>query len=481
MPGKVVICKKRFIADIRDMEKGNNFSKVKHLYSRMAFGLHYDELHTLAANPLKKTVKHLLRSADADDPLDVAGELLQNPRRMGNVTEPEIKEFNQLRNKQERSVNVGWMVRLSTTQRPFLEKMTLFWHTHFACRSNNGYYLQQLNNIHRKYALGNFRTLLIETARSPAMLSFLNNQQNRKGHPNENFARELMELFTLGRGNYTENDIRESARAFTGWQYRLHTGFFMFNAKQHDDTQKLFFGKRGKFGGEDIIDFILENPATSAYIAGKVYSFFVNDIPDSDKIARLAGVFRDANYEIKPLMEELMTSEWFYHPSNIGNKIKSPVELLVGLNRMFGVTYAKPEILLQLQRSLGQALFYPPNVAGWPGGRNWIDSSSLMTRLKLPSIILNGGLIESDGKTDPEDEAYLASARKQRSLIEKRTQSAVNWDLFSKGIPAGISREDLAETLISGRLNSNFFPQIDPNDIKQIALQLVSTPEYQLC
>lgn len=188
MPGKVVICKKRFIADIRDMEKGNNFSKVKHLYSRMAFGLHYDELHTLAANPLKKTVKHLLRSADADDPLDVAGELLQNPRRMGNVTEPEIKEFNQLRNKQERSVNVGWMVRLSTTQRPFLEKMTLFWHTHFACRSNNGYYLQQLNNIHRKYALGNFRTLLIETARSPAMLSFLNNQQNRKGHPNENFA-----------------------------------------------------------------------------------------------------------------------------------------------------------------------------------------------------------------------------------------------------------------------------------------------------
>lgn len=463
------------------MKRTQNSDRVKHLFSRMAFGLRYADLERLREKPLKRLVRQMVREGMKTSSLEVAGELLQSPKRKGGATEMEIKEFNRFRNQQEAIVNIGWIQKMNTTENPFLEKMTLFWHGHFACRMNNGYYLEQLNNIQRTHALGNFRTLVLEVAKSPAMLSFLNNQQNRKDHPNENFARELMELFTLGRGNYTEKDIRESGRAFTGWQYRQVTGAYSFNAKQHDNGMKVFFGKQGNFGGEDIVDMILAKPEAAYFVAGKVYQFFVNEIPDKEHIREMADVFYQSGYEIKPMMEAMLNSEWFYNSSNVGNKIKSPIELLVGLNRVFGVQYAEPKVLLQLQRSLGQVLFYPPNVAGWSGGRNWIDSSSLLTRMKLPSTILNGGIIESEGKTDPEDEAFLASARKQRLFVERKTQSKPDWERFKQDIPHNIDKDTLSYLLIAGGLNARSLNAVDGESIENIVMQLVSLPEYQLC
>lgn len=463
------------------MKRTLNADRIKHLYSRMAFGLQYAEFEKLADHPVKKEAEKLIRQSRKSEPLRVVSELLIRPLAQNGASEAQIKEYIEKRNRQELDLNIAWMERLAQSSEPLREKMTLFWHGHFACRLNNGFYLQQLNNVQREHALGNFRTLLTEVSKSPAMLSFLNNQQNRKGRPNENFARELMELFTLGIGNYTENDIRESARAFTGWQYRGKTGEFFFNEKQHDTGVKRFFGREGHFSGEDIIDMILANRQTSKFIATKVYRFFVNDTPDNAHISEMAEAFYNSRYEIRPMLETMLSSEWFYDSRNVGNKIKSPVELLTGLNRMFSIRYENPRVLLQLQRALGQALFYPPNVAGWPGGTSWIDSSSLMARLKLPSLLLNGGVIEFSGKADPEDEAFIAAAKRQRLSIEKRTQTTADWQGFTKKMPRGIQAEQLAYFILAPEVRQGALSKLNAVDLKGIVLQVISSPEYQLC
>ena len=390
------------------------------------------------------------------------------------------KMFIQQQRQQEKDLNLTWINQMSTTNAPLQEKMTLFWHNHFACRSNVALFAQQLNNIERTNALGNFRTLLIEVSKSPAMLQFLNNQQNHKGHPNENFARELMELFTIGRGNYTENDIKESARSFTGYGFDKG-GNFVNRPFLHDDGQKTFMGKTGNFNGEDIMNMLLEKRETAHFISNKLYKYFVNEIPDPEHVNEMADVFYKADYEIKPLLEYVFTADWFYDDKNTGNLIKAPVEFLVGLNRQFYITYQRPEVLLKFQQVLGQVLFYSPNVAGWPGGRNWIDSSSLMFRLKIPSILLNGGLIDFTGKADPEDEAYIASVRNQQQSINTKVQTQPDWDKFLQGIPKGTPNIDIAEFMLEPKLSSTVANSINQStDIKALAIELVSTPEYQL-
>src|SRR5690606_34692278 len=192
------------------------------------------------------------------------------------------------------------------------------------------------------------KTLTIEVSQSRAMLSFLNNQQNRKGKPNENFARELMELFTLGVGNYTEDDVKESARAFTGWRYNSE-GKFEFNTKLHDDGMKTFFGKEGEFNGQDIMDMIFEKREAAYFITRKLYRFYVNEQVNEEHIRELGDYFYDNNYEIKPLLQRMYTSEWFYEDNNVGNKIKSPIEFIAGLNRQFFIEYEDPRVLLRFQ------------------------------------------------------------------------------------------------------------------------------------
>jgi len=457
----------------------DNLLQVKHLYARAGFGLRFDEKNT-ASFSIKHAIAGLFKASENPQPITIVKDIADYSMLVKGDKEQK-KQFMQLQRQQEKDLNIAWLNHMSTTDAVLREKMTLFWHNHFACRSRQSEFAQQLNNIQRQHALGNFRELVLEVSKSPAMLQFLNNQQNRKGHPNENFARELMELFTIGRGNYTEQDVKESARAFTGWGFDKDDNFIT-RPFQHDNGEKTFLGKTGNLTGEDIINRLLEQKQTAVFISTKLYKYLVNEVPNPAHITAMADVFYRGNYEIKPLLEFVFTAPWFYDPQNTGNQVKSPVEFLVGLNRQFYISYQRPEVLLQFQKVLGQVLFYPPNVAGWPGGRNWIDSSSLMYRLKIPSTILNGGLIDFTGKADPEEEAYIAATRNQQQQVNARVQALVDWDKLMKTIPAGINNQQIAAFLLQPQVSKILAAELgNAPDIKTAIIQTVSTPEYQLC
>jgi len=480
------------------MSAKDNFIKVKHLYNRAGFGISYSDLNKLSKKNINKVVDGLLKDPKENDAITLVNDT-ESKRQMlvqaglyakKDLTDEEKKmrrEIVQMQNSVSRDLNIAWVSKMINTDNPLREKITLFWHGHFACRNNNPMYAQQLNNIQREHGLGSFRTLLIEVSKSPAMLQYLNNQQNKKGKPNENFARELMELFTLGRGNYNEADIKESARAFTGWTYDKD-GTFFFRKNQHDDGTKTFFGKTGNFEGEQIIDIILEKPETATFISRKIYKFFVNDQPNEVHVKELADHFYQSKYNTAALMRKMFTSDWFYSPENVGTKIKSPAEFLVGLSREFFVTYNKPQVLIQLQSSLGQYLFNPPNVAGWPGGQNWIDSSSLMLRMRIPSLVLNDGEIDFSGKADPEDEAVIALSRTATTIANntRKPKSYVNaqanWPKFLSTFPKNLSPVELTEFLLQPKLNDKITKMVaDNKGLRSTAVEITSMPEYQLC
>ncbi|WP_421945260.1 DUF1800 domain-containing protein [Pedobacter sp.] len=480
------------------MSPKDNFYKVKHLYSRAGFGISYKDLQKLSRKNYEKVVDTLLKTPKEQDDISLIDNVASKQQMLmqsglyakKDLTDEEKKqrqEIVKMQNERSRDLNIAWVEKMINTSTPLREKMTLFWHGHFACRSNNPMFAQQLNNIQRANSLGSFKTLLVEVSKSPAMLQYLNNQQNRKGKPNENFARELMELFTLGRGNYAEQDIKESARSFTGWMYDKD-GSFIFRPNLHDTQPKTFFGKTGNFDGENIIDIILQKPETAMFISRKIYKFFVNDTPNETHVKDLADTFFTSGYDISAMMKKLFTADWFHSPENVGTKIKSPAEFLVGLSREFYVTYNKPQVLIQLQSSLGQYLFNPPNVAGWPGGQNWIDSSSLMLRMRIPSLVLNDGEIDFSGKADPEDEAVIAQSKAATASVNAQVKpksyvdAKADWPKFLESLPKGTTPIELAEFLLQPKLNNKITTMISDNKgLRSTSVELTSMPEYQLC
>jgi hypothetical protein len=279
-------------------------------------------------------------------------------------------------------VSYWWANRMVATHHPLEEKMALFWHGHFAVNEAKVRdYRKMLGQLELfyKYGTGNFRDLMIAEAKDPAMLSFLDAGVNVKGAPNENFAREIMELFTMGVGNYSERDIREAARAFTGWNYVDLK--FVVNKDQHDDGQKTFLGKTGNFDGVDIIDIILQQPVTARFIAGKVYRYFVRQELSPELQVKLGNVLRNANYNMSPLLETIFLSRDFYSPPSVGTQIKSPVQLAISTFRKLGLNEAPgvPDFNIATA-TLGQRLFSPPTVAGWSEGRSWITPGLLLER-----------------------------------------------------------------------------------------------------
>jgi uncharacterized protein (DUF1800 family) len=391
-----------------------------------------------------------------------------------------------------RNLNLRWIDEM-VHGNPLREKMAFFWHGHFACRNLNIYFQQQLLDILRRHGLGNFGELLREVSRSAAMLAFLNNQQNRKQSPNENFAREVMELFTLGRGHYTETDIREAARAFTGWGFNLQ-GEFVFRANLHDTGTKTVLGRTGRLTGDDVLDILLQQKQTARFIAGKVYRFFVHESPDPKRIDWLADRFYSSGYDIGGLMDDIFLSDWFYDEQYAGSRIKSPVELLVGIRRMLPMEFERPEVQLLYQRLLGQVLFYPPNVAGWPGGKNWIDSSSLMYRLRLPRLLHDDDDVNARPKDD--DDVMMGLADKSAGVSAKNDlrSGLVNVDIEWKAYVAQfqqVSKERLPEAVASallpaGTVHMNMLMQYVERDsreqfIRSLTIGLMSTPEYQMC
>lgn len=402
-----------------------------------------------------------------------------------NFTPDQKKQLRQQSREGLKDLNLKWMDLMINNQGQLREKMSLFWHGHFAVRINNAYAQQELLDIIRTNALGDFKTLLMAVSKSPAMLQFLNNQQNKKKHPNENFAREVMELFTLGRGNYTEHDIKEAARAFTGWGFNIK-GEFVFRQGQHDDGEKTFLGKTGNFTGENIIEILLEQPQTAKHITEKIYRFFVNENVDTAVVQDLSSKFFKSSYNIENLMSEIFQSKWFYDEKNMGNRIKSPVELIVGIRRFLPLTMSKEIAQIQLQRILGQILFYPPNVAGWAGGKNWIDSSSLMIRLRIPKAIAGSDTLEIREKSDDDINMGKDSNLLNNRFGEVKVEWPVVYDIFKK-----VPREKLGATIMSSVLQRGKFSLenieqfVDrssrENYIRTMVVQLMCTPDYQLC
>ena len=289
-----------------------------------------------------------------------------------------------------RRVALWWAERMLLTKRPLEEKMALFWHGHFATSDSKvrdyRKLLMQIELFQRE-GLGSFRDLLLAVTRDPGMLVYLDNGENRKDHPNENFGREVLELFTMGVGNYTEDDIREASRAFTGWtQEKLE---FVVHEDQHDDGLKTVLGKKGRWDGEDVIDIIVAEPATARFVAAKIYRFFARDDLSPELAARLGSVLEGSNYDVAALLETIFLSRDFYSEASVGTQIKSPVQLLVSTYKKMGLERL-PTIpdFNSATASLGQLLLHPPNVAGWAGGRSWITGASLLERGDLMRQVL---------------------------------------------------------------------------------------------
>jgi len=481
----------------------SNRLKNQHLLWRAAFGPMAEDAADMDSISQNKLWDLLLKTASKKpEKINVASGMfdgmvkgVNDLAEMQKISQDQKRVLLQQSRDDIKSLNLRWMTEMVNSEAQFREKMGLFWHGHFACRVINILFQQQLLDIIRNNAFGNFGDLLKGVSKSPAMLQFLNNQQNKKQQPNENFAREVMELFTMGRGNYTENDIKEAARAFTGWGYNLQ-GEFVFRENQHDTGSKTFLGKTGNFNGDDIIEILLEQKQTALYITKKIYRYFVNEKVDEKNVEWLSGRFYESKYDIKKLMQDIFTSDWFYDEKNIGVKIKSPVELLVGIERLLPLEYENNMTRLLFQRALGQILFYPPNVAGWPGGKSWIDSSTLMLRLRIPQMITSSEAINIRPKND--DDVMMGQMTDEKAKADRKSgnggkgsAATVDWQMTAK-IFEKVSRENLlpkiSETLLQSktRVNSNLLARYLNNEsrenyIKSAIVHLMCTPEYQLC
>ncbi len=322
---------------------------------------------------------------------EVYGEVVreEGPRKLQDITDALYYKYLSS-NREWQRVAQWWAERMLTSPRPLEEKMTLFWHGHFATEElkNDDYRLMlQQNMTLRQLATSDISSLLIAMSKDPAMLLYLDNRLNVKGHANENYAREILELFSLGIGNYTENDIKEAARAFTGWRNQGLT--FIDDRAQHDEGMKTVFGQTGNWDGEDVVDLILQQEATGEFIAGKIYRFFVREEISEQMLDELAARLRDNNYALKPFLRALFLSQDFYSEPSLGTQIKSPVQFLVstyrklGLERIPGTPYFPAATNL-----LGQALGNPPNVKGWDGGRAWLNPSTILLRNNLIGHLL---------------------------------------------------------------------------------------------
>ncbi|MBK8428019.1 MAG: DUF1800 domain-containing protein [Lewinellaceae bacterium] len=476
------------------MEK--KMQKLKHLFWRLGFGPRtksWDKWVSLPETSWWPKMKD--DAATKPEYFDIADSavkgLLMGIGELGKMERRELDQADKKRLREQsrddlRSLNLLWLEEMTNSKAQLREKMALFWHGHFASRNINILYQQQLLHIIRENALGNFGDLLRAVSKSAAMIAFLNNQQNKKQHPNENFAREVMELFTMGRGHYTETDIKEAARAFTGWSFRLN-GDFVFRPNDHDKGIKTLLGKSGNFDGDDVLDILLENRETAQFITRKMYRFLVNDtlVPE-ERISWLANRFYESGYQIMRLLDDIVRSDWFYAPENTGNRIKSPVEYWVGIRRVLPLELEDPEVQLKLQRVLDQVLFYPPNVAGWPGGKAWIDSSSLMLRMRIPQLIVDRGDLDVQSKDDDDQQMGVKSMNQARMLA-----ADIDWQPVLKQFSA-VRSSDLIPSLAQYLWQTDARPPAAVLEkytdhssqerlIKTAMIRLMATPEYQLC
>jgi uncharacterized protein (DUF1800 family) len=359
---------------------------AKRLLTRAGFAPSAAEIARFAALDQPTAVEELLAPRAATTtvaPPPWVDEAIVSPRALSAMSEDERRAARERALRQSLELRGWWLREMTATPAPLLERMTLFWHNHFVSaqpkvRAPQLMYRQ--NVLLRRHALGNFGALLHAVAKDPAMLLYLDAANNRRDAPNENFAREVMELFTLGPGHYTERDIKEAARAFTGWSLDAQTGQFVFRRRLHDDGDKTVLGRTGRFDGDQVLDLLLAHPATARFIVDKLWREFVSPRVDPQRAEAIAARFRASGYEIRVALRELLRQPEVVAGSQDDALVKSPVELVVGFVRQSEAQLEHPVGAALAVAAMGQNLFAPPNVRGWPGGEAWINTQTLLAR-----------------------------------------------------------------------------------------------------
>jgi uncharacterized protein (DUF1800 family) len=396
-----------------------------------------------------------------------------------------------------------WFGRLMHSQAPLREKMVLFWHDHFATsmqKVKQPALLLKQNQMFREYAFGDFKALTHAVLKDPAMMLYLDTQASVKGKPNENFAREVMELFTLGEGNYSENDIKEAARAFTGYRFDRREGKVVHMRFQWDGDEKTVFGKTGEFDGDQIIELLFEQEAAAEYLPSKLWKYFVQDDAPDEITEQLARTFLASGFKVEAVLREIFLSQAFYDNSVVRNQIKSPIQFLIQMSRELELDELATGHVTVAQVQLGQVLFAPPNVAGWDWGKAWINTNTLLSRYNIAGMVTTGA--ESTGEEDGGgDEMMMEMAKEARGpmarLMARGTQSWGGPD-YEKIAPRDL-REDpevLVDALVSrffqtelgGRQRETFVEYAKAkkgvvftnHEVAELCHLMMSTPQYQL-
>lgn len=371
-----------------------------------------------------------------------------------------------------------WLYRMVYTRRPLEEKMTLFWHGHFATSNrkvSNSYAMYRQNLLFRKNALDSFGDMLHSVSKDPAMIIWLDNQQNRKAKPNENFAREIMELFTLGIGNYSETDVKEAARAFTGWQ-TLPNGFFL-NQKQHDDGSKNVLGHTGTLNGDDVIEILVAQKATSRFLARKLVKFFVADNTDETLVDRIASVYVSSKYNMRKVLRALFTDDAFLSEHAYHGKIKSPAELIVGSIKTLQIRKLDANLPVVMAR-MGQDLLMPPNVKGWDGGTAWIATDTMMERFNFANRVTSSKFTEIAKYTSTTDLMDSQGLKSAGDVVDYFLKLLVDND-----VPPS-TRAKLV-SYVSSDISGNPINQLPDDEIMACKLRglvhlIMTLPTYQL-
>ena len=373
------------------------FDEARHLLARTGFGLAPEaEIKPLMPLTHEEAVDRILETT-ITEPVTSVPKFRRHPTDRPKVRKMDgpTRNAHQKALREDRNdLRFWWIREMLATPSPLTERMVLFWHNHFVSEANKvqyGQWLYSQNAIFRKFGLGDFRKLLIETSIDPAMMIYLDANKNKRNNPNENFAREILELFTLGEGHvYTEEDIRESARAYTGWRINAKSAEFEFRLGLHDNGVKNVLGESGTFDGIDVIDIILKQPRVGEFIAEKLWREFVSLNVDRQEVKRIGALLHQHKYQLKPVLKAILMSEAFRDPANRGSLVKSPVELTIGTLRFLGLTEAAPRRIWNHQRRMGQNLLDPPDVKGWRGGLAWITSTSTLGRNQFLSASFRG-------------------------------------------------------------------------------------------
>jgi uncharacterized protein (DUF1800 family) len=487
-------------------KKDFDYGAAQHLLNRAGFGGTPAQVQALVEMGLDDAVDYLVEfegaKADAGDAAEFRSDIVRSETPAERETlrraraagdEETILRLQRERQARERSdreqlglMQRWWLARMISTGRPLEEKLTLFWHGHFATgyrTIENSWHMLRQNGMLRAGCAGNFADLVRGIIRDPAMLKYLDNDENRRRSPNENLARELMELFTLGEGNgYGERDIKEGARALTGLTFRDND--FVFNRDEHDPTPKTILGRTGNFSGDEFVSILLEQPACARFIAAKLHKYFVNDAPTppkdaGDAVERLAREFRAKRYEIRPVLRMLFRSRHFHAPANRLSVVKSPVQLMVQTIRSLGTPVREMGALVQAGDLMGQQLFQPLSVKGWDGGRAWINTATMFVRQNIVVYLVTGrrpaAFDWSPSELSYDTSPLLAHLRSGAGAVDphEAVRALATFALGGAAAPERIAElEEFLEALGG---------TVTEDRVKAMLCLIGAMPEYQLC